>query len=204
VRRKRVIRVVLWGVKGVLLAVCLGALTLWLLSSIGDGLTFTRASVPDGEVAPFRGIRAECAAGRVLIEWYTGEIDSRHDPRQAEMWRAHLRLNQGWRRAESFSPPFWWLFEDERSRFGGFARYATVTRSRALRLTSRDVNAPLWAVALITGFWPVSSMWLAVRRRLRTDRRLVAGQCPVCGYDLRATPERCPECSTVPAAETPA
>jgi hypothetical protein len=55
----------------------------------------------------------------------------------------------------------------------------------------RDWGVPYWVLALITGAIPVACV--AHRRRSVRHGR---GLCKACGYDLRATPERCPECGT--------
>jgi hypothetical protein len=54
-----------------------------------------------------------------------------------------------------------------------------------------------WLAALILLVPP--ALWLNRFRHARHSRRARAlGLCPACGYDLRATPQRCPECGTEP------
>lgn len=50
-----------------------------------------------------------------------------------------------------------------------------------------------WLPTLLSAALPAIWMYRFVRTR-RARRRSV---CPTCGYDLRATPDRCPECGTV-------
>jgi hypothetical protein len=52
------------------------------------------------------------------------------------------------------------------------------------------------ATAPLPCFWFVTFM-----RRRREVLRRERGHCPRCGYDLRATPDRCPECGAAPAAQ---
>jgi hypothetical protein len=56
--------------------------------------------------------------------------------------------------------------------------------------------APCWAVCLLWLLPPVACAIGFHRRRRR--RRNAPDTCRSCGYDLRATPHRCPECGTVP------
>jgi hypothetical protein len=63
----------------------------------------------------------------------------------------------------------------------------------------RSVTVPLWSVALATAILP--AWWVQTRLRRTSHRR--AGLCGRCGYDLRATPERCPECGRAAGPRNP-
>ena|ERR1700722_2764708 len=56
------------------------------------------------------------------------------------------------------------------------------------------IVVPLWIGALICAAVPLAWAIRQVARR----KVLKGGLCPACGYDLRATPERCPECGAIP------
>ena len=62
---------------------------------------------------------------------------------------------------------------------------------------------PYWAMVIPTGI----AIAIQVRRaiiRHRERRRTKRGQCVTCGYDLRASKERCPECGTAIGADSAA
>jgi len=61
----------------------------------------------------------------------------------------------------------------------------------------RGVVVPHWFLALAAAVLPVAVFARWWKRRRRLKRSL----CLRCGYDLRASPDRCPECGTVPGKE---
>jgi hypothetical protein len=73
-------------------------------------------------------------------------------------------------------PPQRWL---------GYQLYSVVPYMMTTPLRAHVISD--WVIALLLALTP--TLWLLRRRRHRA-----AGHCPHCGYDLRATPDRCPEC----------
>ena len=77
----------------------------------------------------------------------------------------------------------------------GFDRSSETVKNNGPKYTNYywAISLPLWLLAIVFGIWP----WMRWRARRRKRRRLAVGLCPRCGYDLRATPDRCPECGRI-------
>lgn len=81
------------------------------------------------------------------------------------------------------------------------------------RYKSWDLGSYFWGSSVVFPYWALVAVWGAAVmllfvptaiRYLRRRRRSTAGVCPSCGYDLRTTPRRCPECGTsIPGKEEP-
>lgn len=84
---------------------------------------------------------------------------------------------------------------EERFNFLGFsARSGTINTGENRPDASAIVlGLPAWFFALSSA-WPIVP-WIRCRRCAQRP----ADACELCGYDLRATPERCPECGKMPS-----
>jgi hypothetical protein len=156
------------------LLLCVAVLALWVRSyRYDDQVSFAATSRHCG-LRSFRG--------RVGLSWTSP------DPG----WRTYT--GAGWRRRpiRNLAPGQADLEQHcERQLWGfGFGRFSFQTGITTGAQMNHLVVVPYWAV-LAASLVPAAPGALAARR---CHRRRQAGRCPRCGYDLSATPDRCPEC----------
>ena len=134
--------------------------------------------------------------GRLVIFRYHAQLPSLL-PSERGQWTTRRGIlypdPAGWRYEKSLSFPdapmgflrFGWLDEDGGIgiRFGAEREYETIGHSTIIAL-------PYWFLAS-AGF-ALPMLWLMAAIRYGQRRR--PGYCRSCGYDLRATSDRCPEC----------
>jgi hypothetical protein len=84
--------------------------------------------------------------------------------------------------------------------FHGFHFSWALNQTPASSIRYFYFTVPFWFLTLLFSLLPVRHF----RATLRSNRWRRAGCCPTCGYDLRASPEKCPECGAeVPPGARP-
>ena len=101
-------------------------------------------------------------------------------------------------RKDAPGPREMWFGSWERGRLDDSWRLDSRAPTEAAKqLRYRYLELKCWPLVVALSLLPGARGLAWVVRRVR--RRAGEGLCPSCGYDLRATPERCPECGTIAA-----
>lgn len=114
-----------------------------------------------------------------------------------------------------YAPDIWVLVArdaDPRCRIGGYLlilhsdRYQLFVRTPSgaenvygYRAASSIFAGVLWLWFIVV----LTQLIIKFARVPPAEQRRQAGLCPSCGYDIRATPDRCPECGATALPEPP-
>ena len=195
--RRRTIQWVWNGLAAASLLLSLALVAEWVRShQIRDGVVCRI----HGPVPPYgRALWAEVSLeeGRLNID----EVEHQPD-NTSESWRVgDIRGSDGpspaWRSAPAtrqFSPQPRSIWNRLGFSHGTYRLAISPFLSNPYIFDHREWSVPIWMTFCVIEL-PASLWFLAAWKRYRRKQR---GGCPVCGYDLRATPDRCPECGTVP------
>ena len=82
--------------------------------------------------------------------------------------------------------------------WSGFAFSRSISSLGNAEFANWDFAVPYW-LPLCGTMWRIA---VRTRQRLLLNRRRSRGMCLCCGYDLRSSPDRCPECGAKAASST--
>jgi hypothetical protein len=174
-------------------AICIAAGVLWVCTwRVGRGVAFH--NYPDGQMAALPPQTwGEISSRRGSLGYVHAATDYPPDyPRVPMRWFL-FRFTGDWRSGSTFERldpgPTDFYFHNANN----WSMYPHAQRTTVLLV-------PHWAAMAGASVLPAWRLFAAVRRRRASGQ----GRCMVCGYDLRASPGRCPECGTDRSSGAPA
>ena len=169
---------------------CVATTALWLRGYwVGDLWHFPPVAPPPGDAAQLQGSPFQKPW---VYQYLLGSGAGR-----LQLVRVHKHVSMARPAGHvAVAPPIGGRWFQDPGFAGGFQfrKRARAVHARGETIGGRVVAIPGWLPPLLFAVAPAA--WC--RRRLKRRKAGRAGLCASCGYDLRASPERCPECGAVP------
>jgi hypothetical protein len=176
------------------LLLCAATCALWVRSyRVGDDVT-VRQSIDYGAALGQRTTNVRVGRGGLKVEWDLMRVAT-PDVSTRRTYQDYYRIlrERAWVATGPDYPAAFDYQDAEAARLAGFGCSAYDSGAGRLSVRGGGVIVPLWFPALLLTL-PTAA---ALRSRYRRGRGDRAGLCLSCGYDLRASPGRCPECGAV-------
>ncbi len=187
------------------LLLCALLAVLWIRSVAADPawrgtqvlqIFYTRVPRPDHTYAYY--FQAESYSGTVRVEFYRSHFGPAYFGALSDRHLAYFRSQYPLRfRVQRLGTDE--IAERNGSPPGFRARRYVDTRTPGHRGDRWVLAVPHWVYLIPLALPPA----LHLNRLRKRRRRRSVGLCPACGYDLRATPDRCPECGAMPTRSQP-
>jgi hypothetical protein len=176
------------------LVLCVFTLAMWVRSGFAsDWVAYAR---PTQHLLGYAHDEAIVGTERGFVTVTIGGVDCMDAESAAWLKRSGplhgcpLGLTKGSKTFEGFTLDSFRLSGFRQGSFRGTAREPS-----GVERYGSTIEVPLWFILLVTSL-PLQARLLW--RQWERHRYSMVGLCRKCGYDLRATPDRCPECGTIP------
>jgi len=192
-------RIIFDALTVVSLVLCMVAAALWVRSYfVFDAVAgCVRETLTSGTY-----VQAFSAGGTITLRRFDLTLTGATAPPPEYRLRDLLHFDVGQQRHWTRGDPGPWA-QDRFHYLVGFSSWDGTYRRLSLRdvtMVERDrgITLPHWLPMVFAAAAP--ALWWRASRKGRMRRH--AGLCVTCGYDLRGTPDRCPECGGIPKCIT--
>jgi hypothetical protein len=197
-RRRQLLNLAFGCAAAVSLVVCVATVVLWVRSS---WITDWGVSNSDERLVDLQRSRSVSVGSGKSLLWTMARWQT-WTPARGRHWASASTTSFKERGTNPNGAPGGVTHPTPRFRFGGFGWYVFFdlrgkSSNTNVSESGFELTIPHWFVALLAAILP---MWRFGGPLLgRWGAPMLENRCPTCGYDLRATPQRCPECGTTNA-----